>query len=133
MKRVLYSISIVVLAVVAFAGISSAAPAAKLVNTQVSCDSNGNVTIGAMPDIAKLVDVEIYDDVNGTKPERIGPKTSFKLEPGQGFNFLWSDATGVHYQMITPQTPPPQGLSIDKSWIDPRTNQPACKYLRPAK
>jgi hypothetical protein len=128
MKRVLCSI-IVVLAIVAFANVSNAAPAAKLVNAQVSCDSNGNVTIGAMPDIAKLVDVEIYDDVNGTKPKRIGAVNSFKLEHGQGFNFLWSDSSGVHYQMITPQTAPPTGLEIDKSWVDPKTGQPACKYL----
>jgi hypothetical protein len=113
-------------------GAANAAPA-KFVNAAVSCDSNGNVTIGVMPSGTKLVDVEVYDDINGTKPQKLGAVSTFKLEPGQGFNFIWSVEKTVYWQMITPNTPPPAGLAIDKSWIDPKTGQPACKYLFPRK
>lgn len=113
---------------------SSAAPiVAKLVNTQVSSDSNGNVTVGAMPAGTSLVAVEIYDDINGVNPRRIGATSTFKLEPGQGFNFIWSDGKTSWWQMVTPNTLPPAGLAIDASWIDSKTGQPACKYLFPRK
>lgn len=97
---------------------SSAAPiVAKLVNTQVSSDSNGNVTVGAMPAGTSLVAVEIYDDINGVNPRRIGATSTFKLEPGQGFNFIWSDGKTSWWQMVTPNTLPPAGLADRKSVV----------------
>jgi hypothetical protein len=131
MKRILFISFMAVLAIVAFAGVSNAAP--KFVSVQPTCDTGGNVSIPAMPSGATLVNVEVYDDVNGSKPKPLGPKSSFRLEPGQGFNFLWSDASGTYFQMITPQSKAPVGLMIDCSWIDPKTGQPACKYLYPVK
>jgi hypothetical protein len=116
----------------AMVGAANAAPA-KFVNATVSCDGDGNVTIATMPSGTTLVAVEIYDDIRGTKPRRIGATSSFKLEPGQGFNFIWKDLEGSWYQMITPQSKVPAGLAIDASWIDPQTGQPACKYLFPLK
>ncbi len=130
MKKISITV-LVAFAIMAMVGTANAGPVAKMVNSFPVCDSNGNVTMGTMPAGTALVDIEIYDDVNGSRPDRIGPKTSFKLERGQGFNFLWKDDSGVHFQMITPQSSPPRGLSIDPSWIDPKTGQPACKYLFP--
>lgn len=130
MKKISITV-LVAFAIMAMVGAANAAPAARMVNSYPTCDASGNVTMSPMPAGTTLVDVEVYDDVNGTKPVRIGLKTSFKLERGQGFNFLWKDDSGVHYQMITPQSSPPQGLAIDASWIDPKTGQPACKYLFP--
>lgn len=105
----------------------------KFVNVQPTCDSGGNVTIPTMPSGATLVNVEIYDDVNGTKPKQLGAVSAFRLEPGQGFNFLWKDSEGTWFQMITPSTTPRGHLTTDCTWIDPKTGNPACKFLFPKK
>jgi hypothetical protein len=87
------------------------------------CQSNGNVTIPAMPKGTKLLNVVIYDDVQGTI-KSLGPVNHFQLKPGQGFNFTWKDKTGVWWQMITPQ-------SIAKGLVIDCSNPKGCKYLAP--
>ena len=123
---------IVVFVIMAMALAVSAWATPKAVAVSVACDPSGNVTVGQFPTGAKLINIEVYDDVNGTPPSRIGPKSSFKLEPGQGFNFIFKDNEGQWYQLITPSSQAP-GLVTDCSWIDPATGSPACKYLFPRK
>lgn len=103
---------------------------AKYVDALIKNEGGGSFSI-VMPAGATLVDIEVYDDLRGIKPFRIGPKSPFKLEPGQGFNYIWKDSAGSFYGMITPQSDAPDGLQTDCSWIDPKTGQPACKYLYP--
>lgn len=112
--------------VVGIAGLASAMPPPKYVAANVACDTHGNVVLG-MPAGATLKNVEVYDDIVGSKPVSLGPVIKFKLEPGQGFNFLWSDGTGTQYQLITPSSRAP-GLISDPSWIGP-DGQPKCKWV----
>ena len=127
MKRSVFCFALVLAMVVALFASSNAMATPKYVKVTPIADADGNVTIPEFPAGTTLVNVEIYDDVRGTKPVPIGPKHNFRLELGQGFNFLWSDAEGTWYQMITPATKPSGYLAIDCSNIG------GCKYLYPDK
>ncbi|MFZ2193246.1 MAG: hypothetical protein WAV31_03305 [Candidatus Moraniibacteriota bacterium] len=102
----------------------SAFATAKYVDVTVSCDENGNTTISPMPAGATLVTVEIYDEVRGVAPDKIGAKTSFKLDRGQAFNFLWKDSEGTWYQMITPSFRPGGHLTVT-------CGESGCAYIFP--
>lgn len=129
MKRFIFIALFLGLALI-LSGSAIAAP--KGVPVVPTADQNGNVTIPPLPAGAKLVNVEVYDDLRGTPPVKRGAANTFQLLPGQGFNFLWQDAEGIWFQLITPSTKPGGSLKTDCSWIDPKTGQPACKYLFPA-
>ena len=117
-----------ILAIVVFAGFAHATP--KFVNAIPTADKDGNITIPALPAGAELVNVEIYNDIEGIPPRHIGPASSFMLKSGESFNYIWRDQNGkTWYQLIRPEDKNPAGLIVDSSWIDPKTGQPACKYL----
>jgi hypothetical protein len=118
MKKIM--VVLMVIGVVLMAGNAMATP--KFVDVIPSCDANGNVTIPALPSGTTLLNVMIFDDAKGIPGKSLGPVQSFTLEPGQGFNFTWKDATGTWWQMITPGTRAP-GLTTDCS------NPNGCKFL----
>ncbi|MDD3607521.1 MAG: hypothetical protein PHQ20_01865 [Candidatus Moranbacteria bacterium] len=101
-------------------GPAMAAP--KFVDAIPTCDQSGNVIIPPLPSGASLLNVVVYDDVNGVPGKSLGNVQSFSLLPGQGFNFTWRDATGTWWQMVTPSTRAP-GLTTDCS------NPNGCKFL----
>lgn len=115
-----------ILAIVVFAGFAHATP--KFVNAIPTATVDGNVTIPALPTGAELINVEIYNDNEGSPPRHLGPAHSFKLKSGEGFNFIWRDKEGTWYQLITDRDKNPTGLVIDCTWLDPQ-GRPACKYL----
>ena len=107
----------VVLAIVVFAGFSYATP--KLLDSIPVADKDGNITTPSLSADVVLENVEICNDVWGTKPHRIGPQHTFKLKPGQSFKLLWKDQSGaIWYQMLTP----PPSLTIECSHPD------GCKF-----
>lgn len=118
MKKIM--VVLMVMGVVLMAGNAMAAP--KFVDAIPSCDQGGNVIIPPLPSGATLLNVVVYDDVNGIPGKSLGNVQSFSLLPGQGFNFTWSDATGTWWQMVTPGTRAP-GLTTDCS------NPNGCKFL----
>ena len=87
--------------------------------------SGDTVTVSAVERL-KDFDVIVYDDTKAAPPQHLGKASSFKLEPGQGFTFTFSDDTGGPYwQYISVDTKPGTGLAIDCS------NKGGCKYFRP--
>lgn len=120
MKKTVLAVLSVFFIFCMFTATAGATP--KYVDAIPSCDGNGNVTIPPLPAGTTFLNVEIYDDVRGIKPRMIGPVSTFQLEEGASFNFLWKDSEDcVWYQMITPYSKVP-GLLTDCS--DPR----GCKY-----
>lgn len=77
---------------------------AKWVNAVPSCDSNGNVTIPAMPSGTELLNVQIYHrDGKGTRNTDLGPIYSFKLDPSnpdEGFLYSWKDGEGTWWFLV---------------------------------
>jgi hypothetical protein len=96
---------------------------------QPTADANGNVTIPALPN-GKIVQVYVWNDSLGTPERKLGPVTSFKLNPGDGFNFEWSGEQGVVWQLVTPKTKPGGSLVVDTSWKD-SSGIVRCKYFFP--
>lgn len=120
MKKLLVVLMVMGMGMFLVAGNAMATP--KFVDAIPSCDANGNVMIPPLPSGATLLNVMLYNDTNGIPGKSLGPVQSFTLEPGQGFNFTWKDATGTWWQMITPGTRAP-GLTTDCS------NPNGCKFL----
>lgn len=123
MRKVLFA-AVGLFMVVAMAMPALAAP--KFVNAIPSCDRNGNVIIPTLPTGATLLNVFVYDDVQGTLPKSLGPVFKFKLKADQGFNFFWKDQSGNWFQMITP-------VSVARGLVTDCSNSGGCKYLYPGK
>jgi hypothetical protein len=116
--------ALVMSAILLLATTAMAAP--KEAGVQPSCDGAGNCTIPALPN-GTLVKVVVWNDNDGTT-NPLGATSSFKLKPGDGFNFTWKDCDGkVWWQMVTKSTQA-AGLAIDP-WVDPADGKVKCKYI----
>jgi hypothetical protein len=123
-------VAAVMMAMAILLGISAQANAtAKYVEMgKVPTLSGDTVDIGNVPAGYTLTDVVVYDDVRGIPGHTAeeGAKTTFKLEPGEGFNFVVKHPDGKEYfQMITPRAQAGKGI-----WIDCPA-EVGCKYYRP--
>jgi len=96
-----------------------------------TADAQGNVTIPNIPN-GKLVQVYVWNDSLGAPEQKLGAVHSFKLNPGDGFNFTWSGPQGTNWQLVTPGTKPGGSLVTDTSWKD-ASGIVRCKYLFPGK
>lgn len=122
MKKVLVGF----MALVMVLGLTAVASAtAKWVDV-VPVLSGDTVTLPALPEGAKLLNVQIYDDIRGIPVRNLGAVSSFKLAPGESFNFTYEDSTGRWWQLITPFTPMEGGL-VSACFSGGRN----CKYMRP--
>src|SRR3989338_7149574 len=119
MKKVI--LIMVIMSLVVFAGIAQATP--KYVDVTPVRDGD-TVIIPALPDGAKLLNVQIFDDLRGIPPRNLGAVNTFTIKEGEGFNFTYEDSTGRYWQMITPCTPSKNGLKPDC------TSPKGCKYVR---
>lgn len=128
MKKAL--VGMFLLAIIGFfaaAAVAQMLKPAKHAGVEATADPEGNYTIPSLPN-GQLVDVEIYNDRDGTPVRRIGPQSHGKLNPCDGFNFTWKDAGGIQFHLITRGTKPGGSLETDCSWKDDR-GIPRCKYL----
>jgi hypothetical protein len=122
-KKVMKKMLMVVLMVgiMVWCGTVMAAP--KYVDVQPYMEGD-QVIIPPLPKGAQIVNVTVWDDTKGIPGRAAGEKHRFLLQKGEGFNFMYKDAEGTWWQMITSGTRPGRGLCIDC------TNQEGCKYLR---
>jgi hypothetical protein len=127
-KKVLALVCALVLCL-AFAGVASA----KALDAGVVpfADNQGNVTIPALPN-GKIVQVYVWNDNLGAAEKKLGPVSSFKLAPGDGFNFKWSGPQGEAWQLVTRGSQVGGSLVVDDSWKD-ANGKVGCKYLFPSK
>lgn len=117
-------LTVLFIALIAFVSIAQAEKSiAEYIDVQPVREGE-NITLPALPEGAKLLNVKIYDDVNGIPGRNIGAVHIFKLKITEGFNYTYESATGRHWQMITPSTPEANGLKPDCSHPD------GCKYVR---
>ncbi len=106
--------------------VSLALAAPQHAGVEPTADGAGNISIPQLP-CGTLVEVVIWNDDQGTT-KKLGATHQFKLNPGDGFNFRWRDATGrVWWQLVNKATVA-QGLSIDP-WVNPKNGKIECKYL----
>lgn len=92
-------------------------------------DDQGNVTIPALPN-GKVVQVYVWNDGLGAAEKPLGATHSFKLNPGDGFNFKWSGSQGTNWQLVTRGSQVGGSLIVDDSWKD-ANGVVRCKYLYP--
>lgn len=128
MKAMMKVLVLVCALLVCFVGVVSA----KALDAGVvpTADAGGNVSIPALPQ-GKLVNVYVWNDSLGSPERKLGPVHSFKLNPGDSFNFTWSGSQGTNWQLITPGSPVGGSLVVDTSWKD-ANGIVRCKYLFPA-
>lgn len=94
-------------------------------------DAQGNVTIPSIPN-GKLVQVYVWNDGLGAAEKQLGATHSFKLNPGDGFNFTWSGPQGTNWQLVTRGSQVGGSLVVDDSWKN-ANGKVGCKYLFPGK
>ena len=127
MKRVTIFLAMVALILFAGSAMAQTLKPAKHAGVEASADSAGNFSIPALPS-GQVVDVEVYNDRDGTPVRHLGPKMSGKLDPCDGLNFVWRDSKGSQFQLITRGTKAGGSLETDCSWKDEK-GIPRCKYL----
>lgn len=125
MKNMLMVVMFALLSVLAFAGSAQAETAYAAVTPRM--DGNECV-IPSLPNGAKLLNVQLYNDSTGARPKNLGPVNRFPLKPGEGFNFTWEGGReGVVWQLITPRSVAGHGLRT----VCFEGSRPDCKYERP--
>ncbi|MFA6284935.1 MAG: hypothetical protein WC643_00175 [Parcubacteria group bacterium] len=96
-----------------------------------TADAQGNVTIPQLPN-GKILQIYVWNDSQGAAEKKLGATHSFKLNPGDGFNFTWSGPQGVAWQLVTRGSQVGGSLVVDDSWKD-ANGKVGCKYLFPGK